>query len=73
MHINIAEVAIGFAFTCPVTNFLSNAEVLIVVLYCLLEFAEGVIIPAEIAIATSFTCPVTNFLGNGDVFIDVLY
>ena len=55
-HINIAELAIGFAFTCPVINFLCNAEVFIVVLYCLLEFVEGVISMAEIAIGTSFTC-----------------
>ena len=49
--------AIGFVFTCPVTNFLGNGEVLIVVLYCSLEFFKALISKAEIAIGTSFTCP----------------
>ena len=71
--ISKAELGKGFALTCPVTNFLGNAEVLIVVLYCSLEFSEGFISIAEIGIATSFFYPVTNFLGNADVRVVVLY
>ena len=58
---------------CPVTNFLGNDEVFIVVLYCSLEFIKVAISKAEIGIGFALPCPVTNFLGNAEVLIVVLY
>ena len=45
----------------------------VVVIYCFLEFAEGVISIAEIAIGTSFSGPVADFLCNAKVFLVVRY
>ena len=60
--ISEADIAIGTSFTCPVTNFLGNYEVLIVVLYCSFEFFKAVISMAEIGTGVALTYPVTNFL-----------
>ena len=43
----MAEIVIGVAFTYLVTNFLGNAEVLIVALYCSLGVTEGIVSTAE--------------------------
>ena len=43
------------------------------VLFCSLEFAEGIIRTAEIAIGTSFSFPVTDFLENAQAFLAALY
>ena len=71
--INIAEIAIGTSFSGPVADFLGNAKVLVVVIYCFLEFAEGAISIAEIAIGTSFSIPVADFLGNAQALVVVIY
>ena len=55
-----AESGIGFPFPCPVTSFLGNDDVFVVVLYCSLEFFKAVISKAEIFIGFAFACPVTK-------------
>ena len=68
-----AEIAIGTSFSGPVADFLGNTQAFVVVIYCFLEFAEGVINIAEIAIGSSFSGPVADFLGNTQVFVCLLY
>ena len=73
MAISSAEIGIGSALSCPVTNFIGNDEVFIGVLYCSLEFIKAVISSVETGIGLAFTYPVTNFLGNAEVLIVALY
>ena len=71
--ISKTEIGIGFAFPCPVTNFLGNDEVFIGVLYYSLEFIKSAISKTELGIGFALPCPIINFLGNDEVFISVLY
>ena len=50
-----------------------NAQLFFVVIYCSLEFPEGLISITEIAIGISFSCSILDLLGNTQVFLVVLY
>ena len=68
----MSETSIGTSFSCPVADFPSNAQGLVVVIYCLLVFAEEAISTSEISIGKSFSCPVADFLGNAQGLVLVI-
>ena len=62
----------GMSFSDPVPDFFGNAQALIVVIYCLLVFAEEYISTSEISIGMSFSGPVPDFLSNAQGLVLVI-
>ena len=63
-EIRHAEVAIGKSFLFSFADFLGNAQVSLLIHYCLLKVFEGVFNSAQIAIGNSFSGSVTDVLDN---------
>ena len=63
----------GTCFCYPVTDFLGNAQVLLVTLYCFLQVVEISITSSEAAIGTSLDISVTDFFGIAQALLVVLH
>ena len=63
----------GTSFCHPVTDFLGNAQVFLVTLYCFLPVVEFSKTTSEAAIGSSLSKPVTDFLGIAQALLVVLH
>ena len=71
--INHAKIVVGNSLACPVSQFFSNAEILFVVLYGLIEITQLVISHAKIVVGNFLVCPVSQFFSNTKMLFVVLY